>query len=186
VAVRPAESWDYWTRWITDPSRVGDPAYLANQSAYGALTRMAGGTPGLVVAGVLAVVLGGLVLAVATALWRRDRRVAALAVASLGPLLISPISWSHHWVWLVVPAVALLTRTGADDAPEAVAAKVVRVALVALVAAVALVRPLSVLPHGGGAEAAYDIGQRLASGVYVWLAVLLIGYLALAGRIERR
>lgn len=86
----------YWSRVIWDPSRVGDVAYLDNLSLRGTLERL--GAPGW------AWVLGvGVVIAVsAAAIWvhRRGEQVALMGLAAGCMLLISPISWVHHFVWL--------------------------------------------------------------------------------------
>ena len=49
--------------------------------------------------------LVGLAVAVAAAL--RGRRAQAVVACALTALLISPVSWSHHWVWCV-PLVLLV------------------------------------------------------------------------------
>ncbi|MEO3784088.1 glycosyltransferase 87 family protein [Actinocorallia sp. B10E7] len=109
--ITPDASRLYWLHTFYDTSRVGVP-YISNQSPYGALARILGGVDHIgawyqavpVVFGIL-----GLTLA---ALWaRRGDWLAAAAVTGVTGLLMSPISWSHHWVW-AVPALAVLVRTG--------------------------------------------------------------------------
>ena len=36
---------------------------------------------------------------VALAVWRSAETVPALLACAIGSLLVSPISWTHHWVW---------------------------------------------------------------------------------------
>jgi alpha-1,2-mannosyltransferase len=67
--------------------------------------------PWLAVAAVAA--LAG--LAAAVALHRRGRAFAGLTGCALTALLVSPISWDHHWVW-VAPGLALLLDAGARAA----------------------------------------------------------------------
>jgi len=45
---------------------------------------------------------------------QRSEPVLAISVVGLTTLLISPISWSHHWVWVVVLLAALATRASHD------------------------------------------------------------------------
>ncbi|HBX79738.1 MAG: glycosyltransferase 87 family protein [Propionibacteriaceae bacterium] len=106
--VIPADTLLYWTKLIFDPSRIGGADYGDNQSLVGVIARAMNGSkpPTLVTLPVEIIVL-------ALACWlawqfhvRRDEVGAMLAVA-LGSLLVSPVSWSHHWVW-VVPALAWL------------------------------------------------------------------------------
>jgi hypothetical protein len=110
-AVAPHASTLYWEHLSHDTSRVGAP-YISNQSPYAAAIRIAGGQGhiGWWWIGVsLAFAVAG--LAVATVLVRRGDWLAAAAVTGTTGLLVSPISWAHHWVW-VLPALALLLRAG--------------------------------------------------------------------------
>ncbi|WP_157695122.1 mannosyltransferase [Nakamurella panacisegetis] len=99
-AMIPAETRRYFTKLIFDPSRTGPVFSAINQSWRGALSRLAGHdvSAGWVVACVVTVVLG--VWAAVVAAGVGDRAAALLAAQFLG-LLVSPISWSHHWVWVI-------------------------------------------------------------------------------------
>jgi hypothetical protein len=57
----------------------------------------------------LAIGAGG--LAVAAVLARRGDWLGAGAVTAVTGLIVSPISWTHHWVWMV-PALVVLMRGG--------------------------------------------------------------------------
>jgi alpha-1,2-mannosyltransferase len=92
--------------------RTGFVGGQQNQSLRGALTRLAGSVNGaqpawLIVA--VAVALAG--LAAAVLLHRRGQAFAGLMACALTALLVSPVSWDHHWVWLA-PGLALLIDTG--------------------------------------------------------------------------
>lgn len=103
----PVTSWAYWTEVLWDPGRVGGVAFASNQSVLGASTRLLGAQPSTGVWLVLAGALGLATLLVAAARWRRGDRDIAVGLAGMAMLLASPISWSHHWVWVVPLAVAL-------------------------------------------------------------------------------
>jgi hypothetical protein len=113
--VDPSASLLYWSHLFYDTTRVS-ATYISNQSPYGALTRFLGGA-GHVCAWycVIPVTLGGLGLglglAVAATLARRGDWLAAGAVTGVTGLLVSPISWTHHWVW-ALPALVVLARGG--------------------------------------------------------------------------
>ncbi|GAA0943775.1 glycosyltransferase 87 family protein [Actinocorallia libanotica] len=109
--VNPDASRLYWSHTFYDTSRLGVP-YISNQSPYAAAVRILGGVDE-VGAWYQAVplVLGVLGLAVAAAWARRGDWLAAAAVTGVTGLLVSPISWSHHWVW-ALPALAVLVRAG--------------------------------------------------------------------------
>ncbi|MGW2632058.1 glycosyltransferase 87 family protein [Streptomyces chattanoogensis] len=97
--VLPRDSHRFWTGIVFAADRVGEVEITANQSLRGALARLLHthepGTAYLVVAGLTTAL--GLALA-AGSLLRGERAWAAVACAATA-LLVSPISWSHHWVW---------------------------------------------------------------------------------------
>lgn len=110
--VDPSASRLYWTRLFYDTRRV-NATYISNQSPYAAATRIMGGVSH-VGSWYLAIplVLGALGLAVAATLaWRQDW-LGAAAVTGTTSLLVCPISWTHHWVW-IMPALIVLLRGGA-------------------------------------------------------------------------
>jgi alpha-1,2-mannosyltransferase len=104
----PGPSRRYWTGALWDTGRVGDTAYVSNQSLRGMLARL--GDPG-----------GGwlwplLVLAV-LAVWAyrshrlddqdgQDDQLTAFALTGAAACLVSPVTWVHHLVWLL-PALVL-------------------------------------------------------------------------------
>jgi alpha-1,2-mannosyltransferase len=96
----PSETWRFFTKLMLDPGRTGPVWSAINQSLRGAIARIAGEDLVSVwlVFAALATVLGVWVTWVC--LRAGDRTAALLAVQFLG-LLISPISWSHHWVWVL-------------------------------------------------------------------------------------
>ncbi|MEE1753452.1 glycosyltransferase 87 family protein [Streptomyces sp. SP18CS02] len=110
AVVLPYDSRRFWTEMIFQTSRVGRKEETANQSLSGVLARMLHTTdPGiwwLLVAGLVGA--AGLAVAVLAAL-RGDRPVAVVVCATTA-LLVSPISWSHHWVWCVPVLILLATR----------------------------------------------------------------------------
>ncbi|SEL03435.1 glycosyltransferase 87 family protein [Streptacidiphilus jiangxiensis] len=108
-ALFPHESGQYWGGLFWDSSRVGGVDYLGNQSLHGMIDRALRGGAQVQHLWMLAaavVGLGGLLLA--AWLSRRGQELAAIFTAGLVGLLASPISWSHHWVW-ILPALVLAT-----------------------------------------------------------------------------
>ncbi|GAA1527269.1 glycosyltransferase 87 family protein [Kribbella lupini] len=108
-AVVPNQSWEYWTVVIRNANRVGGLAYTANQSFMGFLSRL-GDDAGWIqpVWFVLSAVFGLLVLWLARRYWLADERVTAISVMALAVLYASPVSWSHHWVWIIPLGVSLI------------------------------------------------------------------------------
>jgi hypothetical protein len=109
--IAPGASRMYWGHLFFDTSRVGVP-YISNQSPYGAVARFLGGTaPSGLVYLLLPAVIGTAGLVVATLAARRGDWLTSAAVTGVTGLLVSPVSWTHHWVW-VLPALVVLVRGG--------------------------------------------------------------------------
>ena len=81
---------------------------------------------------VAAVIVGVLGLAAAVILYNSGQTFAGLMACALTALLVSPISWDHHWVW-IAPGLALVIDAGVRAAGAA------RAAWLALAAAVLVV-----------------------------------------------
>jgi alpha-1,2-mannosyltransferase len=101
-AFAPDASAKYWTELVFDASRIGGVDYVSNQSLHGLVARTGLGTS----AGNLVWMAGVLVvLALTVYAMVRTRAsgsaVPALVACSIGGLLVSPISWTHHWIWCV-------------------------------------------------------------------------------------
>jgi alpha-1,2-mannosyltransferase len=111
VLLLPAPSRSFWLGGVFDnPSRVGNPANPSDQSLAGAIARLAGGLDGARGWWFAAAVLTGLAgLAVAVWAHRRGRRLAGVVCCAVTGLLVSPFSWTHHWVWAVPLLIGLVT-----------------------------------------------------------------------------
>jgi len=109
--VDPSASRLYWTRLFYDTSRVR-VTYISNQSLDAAAARILGGVSHVGTWYIaVAVIVGAAGLAVAVLLAGRDDWLGAAAVTGTTGLLISPVSWTHHWVW-IMPALIVLLRGG--------------------------------------------------------------------------
>ena len=117
VACNASTSWSYWTHYIRDPQRAGMLSWIGNQGILGATERMLGHTVTTPTTFVIVVTVG--------VRRPRDRRRAPTA----GPRRSSacswwrppsrwpvPVSWSHHFIWMVL-LVAWLAL--AEDRPRA-------------------------------------------------------------------
>jgi alpha-1,2-mannosyltransferase len=95
----PGNSVRFWTAAIFDIDQRVNVWSTSNQSIAALLVRLG------IDAGVLRLLLAGAVLALAAPAMRRafaaGRPTWALALNALGALVVPPISWSHHWVWVV-------------------------------------------------------------------------------------
>ena len=111
IAVIGGQARYYFTDLLGDARRVGPIATSFNQSWRGGISRIVGHDAGygpLVMAGIAVTA----VLAVLA--WRGlggaagGDRLGLLLVVELFGLLASPISWTHHWVWLIPLMIWLL------------------------------------------------------------------------------
>ncbi|NTY58177.1 mannosyltransferase [Mycolicibacterium sphagni] len=117
VAVIGQQARFYFTDLLGDAGRIGPIGTSFNQSWRGGISRILGHD-----AGYGPIVLAGIAVTAVLALlaWRAldGDRLGLLLVVQLFGLLISPISWTHHWVWLLPLMVWLIhgpwrTRAGA-------------------------------------------------------------------------
>ncbi|GAA4404734.1 hypothetical protein GCM10023147_47460 [Tsukamurella soli] len=104
----PAESRRYFTVLIGDTGPIGDPAKPDNQSLRGALSRFAGHDLGSGPAVLIAIGVAAVALLAAWWVCRRGDALIALVLAQSFGLFASPISWIHHWVWIVPTLVWLV------------------------------------------------------------------------------
>jgi alpha-1,2-mannosyltransferase len=112
-AAIPGGSTDYWLHGLFLQSKrvasVVGPKYVSNQSLHGVAVRLLGDGPAASAVWLLAAVVT-LIAGMAFAVWAHrlgEEVLGMLAVAYTG-LLLSPIAWSHHWVWLAPLLLVLL------------------------------------------------------------------------------
>ncbi|WP_398655605.1 glycosyltransferase 87 family protein [Streptomyces shenzhenensis] len=166
AAVLPYDSWRFWSGMAFRANRAGHAEDTANQALRGVLARLLHtAEPGVCWALLAALTaVAGLWVAVTTEL--RGRRSWAVAACAVTALLISPVSWSHHWVWCV-PVVLLLWTHG----HRAVAAGTL---------AVFCSYALWWVPHGDARPELHQGGAELTLSALYGGAGLL--FLALAGQ----
>ncbi len=171
-----ADSREYWSTTIRNTDRIGSASFNTNQNAAGALARL-----GLGESAHFVVWTAACLAALALTVWAVRRVLAAgeptlaLICVALFGLVVSPVSWSHHWVWalptvLVTAVVAGRRRT--------VALAVVSAAGVALM----VWPPIDLLPENQEAGAAW--WRQLFGMSYVWwaLAVITVAGLTVSSR----
>ncbi|WP_460111358.1 glycosyltransferase 87 family protein [Streptomyces sp. YKOK-J1] len=158
----PAASVEYWTRRLYETGRVGKAWIVDNQSLQGLIARAlhdpAPGACWIVTAA--AVGAAGLCLAARA---RQDRH--GILLTALTALLVSPISWSHHWVWCV-PLLAVLLADG-------------RPGLAAATAAVFTARTFWLVPHQGEGDLRLPWWQQPLASPYPLLGLALLAGAAL-------
>ena len=94
-------------------TRTASPLYAGNQSLLGVFFRLGDSSRtttllGLGVAGLVALIG----CFVAAHWWRNGEKVFAVAIVGLSTCLASPLSWTHHYVWILPLAVAAVLAHG--------------------------------------------------------------------------
>jgi alpha-1,2-mannosyltransferase len=111
-AVLPSDSIQFWFHKGFDANRTGHLGYVSNQSWMGLLHRFpfhyadfGGGLWVLLALGTLAI---GVVLA--HRLIQHGQRLDAFIALALTGDVIGPVSWTHHWSWVLVLPIAIFAR----------------------------------------------------------------------------
>ncbi|WP_326955900.1 glycosyltransferase 87 family protein [Amycolatopsis sp. NBC_01286] len=173
-AVIPVDALRFWRDSATDPSRVGSVHWIFNQSLNGLVSRASELAPwSLAVAVGVAAVLAVPAVWLVVRLHRRGEDAAALLVTAFYGLLLSPVSWSHHWVWCV-PLITLLLVKGRRWAAAAVA----------MLFASQIVM---LVPNGGDTEFGWGLGLSVLGNAYVLAAAAgIVGLAVRELRLVRR
>lgn len=98
-AITPSTSTRYWLHALWDSGRLGDNTNTSNQALRGVTLRADLGS------GVLAALV---VIVAVVGFWRASRasrggnELAGVALAGLLAVLLSPVAWIHHMVWIIL------------------------------------------------------------------------------------
>lgn len=169
------DSVEYWTSVVVQTGRPGSPGYAANQSIEGMLART-GLDPHSAPGVVCWLALSAVVVVLACLGMRRAFSASAdawaLSLNALGCLLISPVSWSHHWVWAETAVLTLAVLAWRGLLPR-------RLGLAIAAAGVVLfaVAPQWWFPNGGNRELHWAVWEQVVGSSYVIFAagILLAG-----------
>jgi alpha-1,2-mannosyltransferase len=177
LLISPHDTIRFWTHTVYDSSRIGPTSWSYNQSLGSLVRRLADSASwsqplAYGIGAVLAVCAAVLVLR----FHRRDRPVHAMLVTAFLALLISPVSWVHHWVW-IVPLLALLL-------PEALSGNRFAQVLAPLTLVVFIQRPLHSITPGEHGEASLNVLTFVLSNLYVLFPIAVGLVFLLRGRIQ--
>lgn len=107
--ILPSDSAKWWLHgmFLANGNRTGFMGWAGNQSLRAITTRLTGsvaaGQGPWIAAAAVAFALG---MTAAALLERKGYHLPAILATALTGLLVSPVSWDHHWVW-VAPGVAV-------------------------------------------------------------------------------
>jgi alpha-1,2-mannosyltransferase len=110
--LRPAATAHYYLNLHKEVQHIGPQIYRSNQSWTGLLSRWhlfgVTGSVAWMVLSVMTLLMAAFVAA--RLLDRPGSRVTPVFLVAVAGLLISPISWTHHWSWVVLAPVVALDR----------------------------------------------------------------------------
>jgi alpha-1,2-mannosyltransferase len=175
----PHDSWEYWTGTVFQTGRIGPGVFSGNQSITGVLDRahLQGTAETATWLGLSAIIAVLAFVAVRRAV-RQGRTVAALTLTACTQLLVSPVSWSHHWVWCAPVLLCALVR-GRRLWRAGAGAKYFWITVA--VSAVYLSEPQIWFPHTMNREYGWSLWEQFVGSAYVWVAVVALFFMALRG-----
>jgi len=166
----------FWGYAVRDPQRIGPIHWAGNQSLNGLLLRLTDNADWTMRVAVPV----GVLLAVPCLLWvrrHRDRPLPALLVTAFLGLVVSPVSWSHHWVWVVPLVVFLLSRLPERPRPRDFAG-------VGAIIAVYASCVLLAMRHSNDIELQWTPGEFVIGSAYL-LVPLVAGVIVLVRHLRR-
>jgi alpha-1,2-mannosyltransferase len=168
---------DFWFGLSGGDTRTASPLYAGNQSLLGVFFRLGDSSRtttllGLGCAGLVAL----LATLVAAHWWQAGQQVFAVGLVGLATCLASPLSWTHHYVWIVPMAVAVVRPAVGHERAEL--PRWVRYLAGFWVLWVCACLPLAALPYGGGRERSFTLLQSLVANLGPILGVVLVVGLA--------
>jgi alpha-1,2-mannosyltransferase len=185
------DSFQYWTHTVHDTGRIGTATLNTNQNIAGMLARLGlGDTARFVLWAVACVAVLGLVVWAARRVLTAagadgsdpasngEAAVLALICVAMFGLVVSPVSWSHHWVW-VLPTVVVTAVVAFRHRNVALAA------VTAVGLALMVWTPITLMPEHH--ETSASLWRQLAGGSYLWWALAVIVVTgAVAGAVSGR
>ncbi|WTG23208.1 glycosyltransferase 87 family protein [Streptomyces decoyicus] len=164
--VLPAASIEFWTRRMFETGRVGKAWLVDNQSLQGLIARVLHDPePGLLWAVPALLTAAAGLYAARRVYLRRGLDSWGVLCTAVTALLVSPISWSHHWVWCVPLLVALAARTRRHAW---------RRALLAAVTLAFTARTMWMIPHTGDLDLSFSWWQQPFAAPYPVLGLALL------------
>lgn len=174
----PRSSIDFWSRLAHGDSGLGGSIiYLMNQSILGASGRVIGYTTvGNLTGLALSAIVAALGVITAARWYRHGDPGMAVTLCGIATLLASPVSWSHHFVWVAPLGILCALRT---EWP--IWFRILGWSFVGWVATT----PWKFLPDGGDVERTFSWWQNLFAAFTPALGIaLLIASFVLVGRLR--
>jgi len=167
-AVLPSESMRYWFGGFAGAAGVSGSPYATNQTLKAALARLS--LPPPVQSGLWllasAVVLAAAVVGIWWAL-RRSQDVLAMVITAGAGLVLSPTSWSHHWVWITPALLAMVAESVHTRSPRWILATVATMGTF-------YAGMHNFFPRGSDTELGWSSAQHLLGNSYLLVTLVLL------------
>ena len=179
------DSLEYWTDTVRNTDRIGTATLNTNQNISGTLARLGLGEGERFVLWTLLcfLVLGATIWAARRVLRASgaappatfdEAPVLALICVAMFGLVVSPVSWSHHWVWALPTVIVCSVVAHRYRHPLLGAVTAAGVALMVWT-------PITLMPEHH--ETTASLWRQLVGGSYVWWALAVI---VVAGTVSTR
>jgi alpha-1,2-mannosyltransferase len=167
-------------------THTSGPVYVGNQSLLGVVLRIFGETGTNTILGLIISLIAAVLAAIVGAYWwKRGAQVLAIGLVGLGTNLASPLSWTHHFVWMLPLGIAVVHQIARR--PWAMESGPIRevplharlprwmtISVAMLVCWVSVCLPLALLPYGAGDEANYSVLQQVVANLGPVLGLALL------------
>lgn len=177
--ILPRDSAAYWLGTIQDSGRIGGISYASNQSFNGELYRLGLRTGDshswLWIA--LVVLLINASVVVMRRLLRAHMPLLALCLNGFVALLASPVSWSHHFVWVPIMLIVLAIMWGnsrySRDGSLKLSPQQSTTCMVLLISGIVCfaLQPISFVPNGGSRELDWGVLWHLVGNAFLWWSI---------------
>ncbi len=174
AVVTPRASWQFWGRLAHGDTGLGNSIiYYTNQSVMADVVRIFGLGQPVALAGLALSAVVALAGVWAAMLWHRlgDVRL-AVNLCGVAGLLASPVSWLHHFVWVVPLALSLVERRADGAVGRRLPPGLIVIGW--LFVGWVVVAPFRRLPNGADVELTWTWWQNLLASTTALLGVALL------------
>ncbi len=170
AALTSSTSWTYWTHDVWKPNSAGWLPWVGNQGVVGVADRLLGHTISAPTMFLLVAIITVVGLFVAVRAYRVSSPLLAFLIIEATESMASPVSWSHHFIWVVLLIAWLALASDRPAHGEWWAA---------LVAAVFWAAPIWWVPHGPSIPyAGHGWLMLIADAFFIVFTVVVLATLA--------
>jgi alpha-1,2-mannosyltransferase len=112
LAIAPRSSWAYWSTEVFNAKHAGNLLYISDQNLQSTIQRIAGAHLTFVILTPLSAFFALAGLEVAAWAYHASSPILGILICAATGLVVSPVSWVHHYVWIVPVSVWLTFAQG--------------------------------------------------------------------------